>query len=182
MQEIMARLKAAQLNTSDGSMVEPLFLDIWAVDKFFEYNHHKGTIVPQLEAGDEIWLKKETQGYSHVLLYIGNSEVVHVSDVQKSGLSLGKTIICRDKLEDVAKDKLIGCRKTNGLSPEKRDEIVTRALKDVGKFFPYLLTTDNCEHQVKYWISGVKDYRWIVSTQASHYYFKYNEDKLSVTG
>lgn len=95
MQEIMARLKAAQLNTSDGSMVEPLFLDIWAVDKFFEYNHHKGTIVPQLEAGDEIWLKKETQGYSHVLLYIGNSEVVHVSDVQKSGLSLGKTIICR---------------------------------------------------------------------------------------
>lgn len=91
----MARLQAAQLNTSDRSVVEPLFLDIWAVDKFFEYNSHKGNIVPQLQAGDEIWLKKETQGYSHVLLYIGGGEVVHVSDVQKSGLRLGKTIICR---------------------------------------------------------------------------------------
>jgi cell wall-associated NlpC family hydrolase len=65
------------------------------VDKFFDYNSQKDNIVPQLEPGDEVWLKMETQGYSHVLLYIGGQEVVHVSDVQKSGLKLGKTIICR---------------------------------------------------------------------------------------
>jgi hypothetical protein len=65
----------------------------------------------------------------------------------------------------VGKDHLIGCRKTKNLDDGKREEIVARGLQDVGKFFPYLLTTDNCEHQVKYWISGVKDYRWIVSTQ-----------------
>lgn len=74
----------------------------------------------------------------------------------------------RDKLEDVAHDKLIGCRQTEGLDDRKRDEIVARAMQDIGKYFPYVLTTDNCEHQVKYWISGEKNYRWIVSTQVSN--------------
>jgi len=159
------KLQSVEMNTTERAIVEPLFLDIWAVDKFFDYNGHKHTIVPQLEAGDEVWLKKDTQGYSHVLLYIGNEEVVHVSDVSKSGFRLGKTIVARDNLNEVAEDKLIGCRKTKNLDDKKRETVVQRALGDVGKYFPYLLTTDNCEHQVKYWITGVKDYRWIVSTQ-----------------
>jgi len=158
-------LQSVEMNTTERRLVEPLFLDIWAVDKFYEYNVHKHDIVSQLKAGDEVWLKTDTQGYSHVLLYIGNEEVVHVSDVNKSGFRLGKTIVTRDNLNDVAEDKLIGCRKTGNLDDAKREVIIQRALGDVGKYFPYLLTTDNCEHQVKYWISGVKDYRWIVSTQ-----------------
>lgn len=56
---------------------------------------------------------------------------------------------------------MIGLRKTEGLSDEERQEIVKRAGQDVGKYYPYLLTTDNCEHQVKYWISGNKDYRQV---------------------
>ena len=91
-----------QSSSEDGAY-DPLFLDIWAVNKFFEYNSYKDHIVPQLEVGDEVWLKRDTQGYSHVLLYIGGGEVVHVSDVQKSGLSLGKTIVVRyvDKMSSI---------------------------------------------------------------------------------
>jgi len=118
-----------------------LFLDIWAVSEYSPYEDVTEEDFARISVGDEIWLKERTQGYAHVLLYIGNKEVVHVSNVEKSGLRLGKTKICRDKLDDVAKDHLIGLRKTEGIDDKKRDEIVRRALGDVGKYFPYLLTT-----------------------------------------
>lgn len=51
---VNVRLQGMELNTMERSLVEPLFLDIWAVDKFFEYNKHKGTIVPQLKPGTGI--------------------------------------------------------------------------------------------------------------------------------
>jgi hypothetical protein len=144
------------------------FMDIWAVDEYRPYEDVPAMEIRSIKVGDEIWLKERTQGYAHVLLYIGNKEVVHVSNVEKTSIRMGKTKICRDNLDDVARDHLIGLRRTEGLDERKRKEIVNRALGDVGKHFPYLLTTDNCEHQVKYWISGVKDYRWIVSTQVCH--------------
>lgn len=141
-----------------------LFLDIWAVKDFVPYNPDE--LLPQLEVGDEIWLKLETQGYSHVLLYIGNGEVVHVANVEKPGL-IGKTLIRRDYLNDVAEGHLVGFRKTPDLTDEMRKQIRKRGLNDVGKLYPYYLTTENCEHQVKYWISGIRDYSWTVSTQVS---------------
>lgn len=158
----------ANANNNDtslgGAEMAPLFGEIWAIKDFELYD--PTTFIPKLQIGDEIWIKDVRKGYAHVLVYIGNEEVVHVSNVQKSGLKMGKTIICRDHLSDVANGELVGIRKTEA-SPQHGAEIVARALADVGKYMPYLLSRQNCEHQVKYWITGDAHFNWATSTQVS---------------
>lgn len=144
----------------------PFVWEIWAVSDYIPFDEE--TFLPQLTIGDEVWVKKDSAGYSHVTLYIGRGKVVHVSDVDKTGLFPGKTRVAKDSLTTVAKNRLVGLRKTNATKEEQVD-IVLRALEDVGKIFPYILTSENCEHQVKYWISGRQDYNMTISTQVNQF-------------
>lgn len=143
----------------------PFVWEIWAVSDYIPFDEE--TFMPQLTVGDEVWVKKSTAGYSHVTLYIGRGKVVHVSDVDKTGFFPGKTRVSKDSLTSVAENRLVGLRKTYATT-EEQVAIVERALEDVGKLFPYVLTSENCEHQVKYWISGRQDYNLTISTQVKY--------------
>lgn len=145
--------------------ITPLAWDIWAVSDYIPFDEE--TFIPQLKVGDEVWIKKATAGYSHVTLYIGRGKVVHVAEVDKTGLFPGKTRVSKDPLSKIAKDRFVGHRKTRA-TEEEQAEIIARALEDVGKLFPYVLTSENCEHQVKYWISGRQDYNMTISTQVKY--------------
>lgn len=142
--------------------ITPFVWEIWAVSDFIPFDEE--TFLPQLTVGDEVWVKKDTAGYSHVTLYIGRGKVVHVTEVSKTGLFPGKTRVAKEPLTSVAKNRFVGLRKTRA-TPEQQVAIVERALEDIGKEFPYVLTSENCEHQVKYWISGRQDYNMTISTQ-----------------
>lgn len=150
--------------THENIEITPFVWEIWAVSDYIPFDEE--TFLPQLTIGDEVWMKKATAGYSHVTLYIGRGKVVHVADVDKTGLFPGKTRVAKDLLSSIAVDRLVGIRKTNA-SKEQQEAIVERALADVGKYFPYVLTSENCEHQVKYWISGRQDYNMTISTQVN---------------
>lgn len=142
--------------------ITPFVWEIWAVSDYIPFDEE--TFLPQLTIGDEIWIKKDSAGYSHVTLYIGRGKVVHVAEVDKTGLFPGKTRVSKDALSTVANNRLVGLRKTLA-TKEEQIAIVLRALEDVGKIFPYVLTSENCEHQVKFWITGRQDYNMTISTQ-----------------
>lgn len=152
----------SEANNHADIEITPFVWEIWAVSDYIPFDEE--TFMPQLTVGDEVWVKKDTAGYSHVTLYIGRGKVVHVVEVDKTGLFPGKTRVAKDSLTSVAKNRLVGLRKTYA-TKEEQVAIIERALEDVGKLFPYVLTSENCEHQVKYWISGRQDYNMTISTQ-----------------
>lgn len=157
------------VNSNANIEITPFVWEMWAVSDYIPFDEE--TFLPQLTVGDEVWIKKDTAGYSHVTLYIGRGKVVHVADVDKTGIFPGKTRVSKDPLSSVAKNRFVGLRKTYATKDEQV-AIVERALEDVGKLFPYVLTSENCEHQVKYWISGRQDYIMTISTQVKYLFTK----------
>lgn len=157
------------VNSNANVEMTPFVWEMWAVSDYIPFDEE--TFLPQLTVGDEVWIKKDTAGYSHVTLYIGRGKVVHVAEVEKTGIFPGKTRVSKDPLSSVAKNRFVGLRKTHATTDEQV-AIVDRALEDVGKLFPYVLTSENCEHQVKYWISGTQDYNMTISTQVKYLFTK----------
>lgn len=51
--------------TDRSVAIEPLFMEIWSVRDFVQFNEYGYRVVSILEVGDEVWLKKDTQGNSN---------------------------------------------------------------------------------------------------------------------
>ncbi|XP_046566049.1 phospholipase A and acyltransferase 3-like [Haliotis rubra] len=128
-----------------------------------EVRRHNEAVYTDLEVGDLLEFKRGM--YSHWALFIGNSEVIHLSgedddglgEVDRthiftiSGVTFDKAIVRRDNFWDVAGDDMVYKNNSNdskwkSLPPS---QIVERALSKIGRV-GYNLIFSNCEHFVKW--------------------------------
>ncbi|XP_067662417.1 phospholipase A and acyltransferase 3-like [Haliotis asinina] len=122
-----------------------------------ELQRHNQTVLDNLEPGDRLQFERGL--YSHWAVYIGNSEVVHLSGVDGpigsdldqsftiSGVEFDKGIIRKDAFWDVVGDSKV--HKNNSKDTKLKhfgpSKIVERALAKVGEV-GYNIFFKNCEH------------------------------------
>ncbi|KAK7460363.1 hypothetical protein BaRGS_00038891 [Batillaria attramentaria] len=92
--------------------------------------------------------------YAHWAVYLGDGEVVHLSDPVR-----GRAVVERCRLEAAAQDCLVRINnkevpaKERGLTPLPREEVIANAVNAIGKTVRYNIVIRNSEHfvtQLKY--------------------------------
>ncbi|KAH9490838.1 Phospholipase A and acyltransferase 2 [Bulinus truncatus] len=116
---------------------------------------HNFNVARTLERGDIVEIKRKL--YSHFGIYVGNTNIIHVSGDDRSRLSVsGMPLFNSPHTSEVKLEPLLSAaqgfllnkaNKDDNRSPLPQDEIVKRAYSKLGPI-PYQALYKNCEHFV----------------------------------